>query len=174
MDSYIRSALSKVMFDHLRDSDRYLSHPGHKPSRSGSPREYVATEPVALVLVTASGDATIARVGESTALRQCPSNTVLRRRLPSHHQLPTYHDIKHELNNTTHCFRVALGLYFGHNFLTPLLLYFESAIHFSLWTVYIIRAHTCGVFTLVFALKLSIFFIQISLFLNKYTSLIFY
>lgn len=65
VDSYVRSAVSKVMFYYMRNSNRDISHSGHKPSRSGSPREYVATDPVKVVLATPRGHATIARIGES-------------------------------------------------------------------------------------------------------------
>lgn len=65
VDTYIWSTVSKVMFNHMRNPYRDLSHTGYESSRSSPPREYVATEPVWVVLVTPRGIATIARIGES-------------------------------------------------------------------------------------------------------------
>lgn len=65
VDKNIRSIVPKVMFYYMRNSDRNLSHTGHDISRCISPREYVAKDPIKVVLVTPRENATIACIGES-------------------------------------------------------------------------------------------------------------
>lgn len=78
MDTNIWSAVPKVVFDYVRDPYRDLSHTGHEFSRSLSPREYVATDFIKMVLVTLRENATIACIGESDDISQYLSlNTVL-------------------------------------------------------------------------------------------------
>lgn len=65
VDTNLWSIVPKVVFNYMRNPDRDLSHSGHDLSRRISPREYVAKDPLAVVLVTPRENATIACIGES-------------------------------------------------------------------------------------------------------------
>lgn len=127
MDPYVRPIIPKVMFDQLRDSYRDLPYSGHKYSRRISPREYVAEDPIKMVLVTVRENATIARIGESSSsvfrnflLKYSPFTVVMLRCWPVMFRYTPYMYLYvitsayllFPYNCTTEIGRVC-GLYFG-------------------------------------------------------------